>query len=233
MYPLTENQPKPLLKVADRPIIEHTVEKLAAVPEITETIIVTNSRFYSSFEAWLQVYSSPSPPKITLLNDGTFSNETRLGAVGDIHFALNSTALNDHLLVIAGDNLFGFALSEFINMFNREQKTLVAFYDFQDRGKLKKRYGVGVLDGNTVINFEEKPEQPKSSLAATCCYLISQDDLPQVQRALEEGKADRPGDFIRFLVNTSEVHAFVFTEHWFDIGSFESLKEAEEYYRKL
>ncbi len=228
LYPLTDSQPKPLLKVAGRPILNYILEKIAEVDPIEEVIIVTNNRFYPQFQEWLSAYSYVK--KIKLLNDGTNSNEDRRGAVGDIHFALGQENITTPLLVIAGDNLFGFNLQDFVNFFHQKNRTIVAFHDLKDKEKIKGRYGAAVLNHSLVLEFEEKPLQPRSTLAATACYLFHQQDLPLVEQSLIQGKADNPGELIRFLLQHSEVHGFVFEEPWFDVGSFESLKEAEEVY---
>lgn len=235
LYPLTKDQPKPLLKVAGKPIIEYILEKVQALKDVTEIYIITNARFHQHFHTWLDIYPSintnSTPPHITLINDGTVSNEDRLGAVGDIHFVLKQQKINEDLLVIAGDNLFGFSLRELISYYGKNgRKSLVAVHDLKDAEKVKGRYGVVLLNKSRIVDFEEKPQVPKSSLASTACYLFNKNDLRLVEQALRQGKADNPGDFIKFLVNTSEVHGFVFEEHCFDVGTFESLREAEELY---
>ena len=107
----------------------------------------------------------------------------------------------------------------------------MAFYDLKDLDKVRKRFGVGIMEGSKVIDFEEKPAQPKSSLAATACYVFKKDDLKLVEAAIERGYADNSGDLVRWLVKQSSMNGFVFDEHWFDIGSHESLQEADEFYR--
>lgn len=228
LHPLTENQPKPLLKIADKPIIEHILEKIKEVKEIKEILVVTNHRFYDHFRIWLNHYQYPKSIKI--IDDGTLSNDDRLGAVGDINYVLKEVEINEDLLVIAGDNLFGFSLKKFVEFFGSKKKSTVALYDLKDLEKVKGKYGVGVLNGTKLINFEEKPLRPSSSLAATACYIFNKEDLKLVQQSIEQGKADNPGDLVKFLVKNSEVHGFVFKEPWFDVGSFESLKAAEKAY---
>jgi glucose-1-phosphate thymidylyltransferase len=233
LYPLTENQPKPLLKVANRPIVEHILEKLKGADNIDEIMIVTNARFYDHFRVWLNHFDYPK--KIKIINDGTISNEDRLGAVGDINYVLKEEEINDDLLVIAGDNLFGFSLNNFINHFQQKNNSVVALHDLKDKNIVKNKFGVAMLcdQVSKVVNFEEKPANPKSTLAATACYVFHKDDLKHVEAAVEKGKADNPGDLVKYLVKESEVHGFVFANHWFDIGSIEGLKQAEEVYRKL
>ena len=226
LYPLTEHQPKSLLEVGGKPIIEHIMEKIRLVLNINEVFIVTNHRFFPHFQEWLNSHS-PTSPQIKLINDGSKSNEDRLGAVGDLHFVLNRYHLKDDLLVIAGDNLFGFSIAHFINYFNLKNKSLVAFHDLKDTEKVKGKYGVGILNGSKVLDFREKPLEPRSSLASTACYIFTKEDLQLVGESIKIGKADNPGDLVKYLVQKSEVHGFVFDEYWFDVGSFESLQAAE------
>jgi len=226
---LTLNQPKPLLKVGNKPIIEHILEKIEAVNEVEEVFVVTNARFYDHFRVWLNDYAFPK--KIKIINDGTISNDDRLGAVGDINFVLKEEEIRSDLLVIAGDNLFGFELNKLINQYQNNNKSIVAFRDLKDIDKVKGKFGVGILEASKIVDFEEKPLVPKSSLAATACYLFTKEDLKHVEKSIEQGKADNPGDLVKHLVKESEIHGFVFDEHWYDIGSFESLKEAEEVYK--
>lgn len=230
LYPLTENQPKPLLKVAGKPIVEHIIEKMRGVEELDEIFIVTNHRFYDHFRIWLNHYEYSK--KITIVDDGTLTNDDRLGAVGDINFVLKEKEIDDDVLVIAGDNLFGFSLKKFVDKFNEKSASIVAFCDLGDIEKVRNKFGVGILDGERLVNFEEKPNEPSSSLAATACYLFKRADLASIETAIEQGYADNSGDLVKWLVRKSFVSAFVFDEHWFDIGSFESLKHAEEVYSK-
>ncbi len=229
LYPLTERTAKPLLNVAGRPIIEHILEKIKVIKELSEVFIVTNDRFHEDFQQWAEKFDYPKTIKI--INDGTRDNEDRLGAVGDLHFVLKKENIDDDLLVIAGDNLFGFSMQEFLDFFRSRRKSVVAFRDLKNPEKVKKKYGVGILEGTKVVDFQEKPEEPKSALASTACYIFTQQDLKLVEDSLRKGKADNPGDLVKYLVAKSEMHGFVFREHWFDIGSFDSLREAEEVYR--
>ncbi|MFH1276021.1 MAG: nucleotidyltransferase family protein [Candidatus Woesearchaeota archaeon] len=231
LYPLTENTPKPLLEVGNKTILEHILNKLKDVKEIDEILIVTNHRFHHNFRSFL--LNLDYPKKIKLINDGTLNNNDRLGAVGDINFVIKEEDIKEDLMVIAGDNLFGFSLNHFAKLFQEKNTSVVAFRDLKDIELVRKRLGVGILEGTKVINFEEKPALPKSSLAATACYLFHKNDLPLVQTLVEQDKADNSGDLVRWLVKKSEVHGFVFDEHWYDIGSHEALKEADVAYKKL
>lgn len=229
LHPLTEDTPKHLLEVGGKPILEHVLEKVKSIQTINEVLIVTNHRFHHQFRVWLNHFEYPK--KIKLIDDGTISNETRLGAVGDLNFVLKEEEIDEDLLVIAGDNLFGFSLQNFLKFYQEKQNSILALRDLKDPEKIKNKYGTGILEESKVIQFQEKPSQPRSTLAATACYIFNKDDLKLVEQSIERGKADNPGDLVRYLVKESEVHGFVFDDHWFDIGSFESLEEAKEVYQ--
>lgn len=230
LYPLTENQPKPLLKVGNKTIIDHILSKLEAVKNLKQVYVVTNDKFYPAFIDWSKKIKSPL--NIKILNDTTKSNEDRLGAVGDIHFVVERENINEDLLVIAGDNLFGFPLYDFIDFFKNKNTSIVAFHDLKDRNKVKGKYGVGILEASKVVDFEEKPAAPRSSLASTACYLFQKNDLSHLRSLVKGGNVDAPGNLIKSLVERSEVHGFVFDEHWFDVGTFESLEEAKQVYEQ-
>lgn len=231
LYPLTRDIPKPLLKVGERSIIDHILAKLEEIKEIEEIYIVTNDKFDSTFVDWSKNFKHFF--NIKIINDGTKSNEDRLGAVGDIHFVVQQEKINDDLLVIAGDNLFGFSLLAFADFFRNKNSSVVAFHDLKNLELVKERYGVGILDGSKVVDFEEKPTAPKSSLASTACYFFKRNDLTHIQDLVKMGKVDAPGNLIKYLAQNSQIHGFVFDEHWFDVGSFESLEEAKKVYAEL
>ncbi|MEK6899524.1 MAG: nucleotidyltransferase family protein [Nanoarchaeota archaeon] len=230
LYPLTENQPKPLLSVGNDSILGHILSKLQDIASLKEVIIVTNKKFYPIFMDWVK--NTKIPLKVKILNDGTSSNEDRLGAIGDIHFTIQQENINEDLLVIAGDNLFGFSIAEFVKFFDKKKSSIVAFHDLKNPEKVKGKYGVGILKGSKVIEFEEKPLNPKSALASTACYLFKKEDLKLIEDAVKNEKADAPGNLIKYLTKHSEVYGFVFDQHWFDIGTFESLEEAKRTYEK-
>lgn len=227
LYPLTKNYPKHLLKVNGKPIIEYIVDKLLKMNNISGIYIVTNNRFYNFFEKWKNNYNQ----EIEIINDGTNSNKDRLGAIGNLFFAIKKKNINEDCLAIAGDNLFGFSLIKFVEFFQEKQTSIVAFLDLKEKDKVANRFGVGIIEENKLIGFEEKPENPKTTLASTACYVFKKEDFNHIENFLINEKADNSGDLINYLVNNSMVHAFVFDEHWFDVGTYESLKEAEEFYK--
>jgi glucose-1-phosphate thymidylyltransferase len=234
LYPLTKNQPKPLLKIGSKLMIEHIIDKINEVKEITDILIITNDKFYPNFVDWSKKFKQ-TEKNIAILNDKTKTNEERLGAVGDIYFAIKETKIDDDILVIGGDNLFEFSLKSFFDFSRRNKRSAIAVRDLGQKQKLAKKFGVVEVDkNNKLISFEEKPETPKSTLASTCCYLFTKEDIQEFKKCLEENKKpDNTGDFIRYLSEKKPVYAFIFKERWFDIGSIEQLEEANKTYREL
>ncbi len=230
LYPLTLDTPKPLLKVGGKAILEHILDKVEEVKTVSEVFVITNDKFYSHFMDWKKSYGGALA--VSVLNDETLSNEDRLGAVGDIDFVLQTQKIDDDVLVIAGDNLFGFSLKRFVDFFRLEKSSVVALRDLEDVEKVRKTFGVALLDGTRIVDFEEKPVVPKSTLASTACYLFSRGDLQMIPQLRREGKADNSGDLVTWLVNHSCVRGFVFSEHWFDVGTIGLLEQADEMYRR-
>ena len=231
LYPLTLNTPKPLLEVQGKPIIEHTINKIEKIEEVKYIYIITNQKFYTNFLNYLK--TKKFSKKIEVINDGTLTNEDRLGAVGDIQFAIKQKKINDDLLVIAGDNLFEFSLNNFVNYFKKKKNSVVAVRIAENKKDLAKKYGIVELDkNNKVIGFEEKPENPKTNLAATATYIFSKNDLIEFDNCMKEHKKpDNSGDFIKYLSQKKPVHGFVFKEQWFDIGSWGILEDAQKNYK--
>lgn len=225
LYPLTENQPKPLLPIGKKKLIEHILDKIKGLQEIKEVFIVTNARFYDTFRIWKNSYSYPK--KIILVNDGTVSKDDRLGAIGDINFVLREEDVNDDLLIIGGDNLFEDNLKKFLKIF-QEKGSSIMLDDVKELEKAKL-YGVVTLDKEQkIIRFMEKPPKPESTLVSTLIYAIKKEHLPLIQEAITNGFADHTGDFIGYLSRKEKVFGLKLSGRWFDIGSFESLKEAEK-----
>ncbi len=231
LYPLTIDTPKPLICIAGKPILERIVCMIEEIEGIDEIVVVANNKFFEKLSAWAQNHKSSK--KIRVLNDNTNSNEDRLGAVGDIHFAVRSESIDDDVLVIAGDNLFDFSLLSLFSFFDEKKASVVALHDLQERSKVAGKFGVAELaDDFRIVDFEEKPISPKSSLASTACYFFTKGDLQMLEDCIREHKApDNLGDFIRWLAKKRPVYGFVFTERWFDIGSHEQLKDADSHWR--
>lgn len=233
LYPLTKERPKPLLPIAGKPIIEHIIAHLDPVPRIREIFVVTNDRFYSLFRQWEKRFSSRF--FIEVINDGTRSNEDRLGAIGDVHFAVRHANLDDDVLVIGGDNLFDFDLTEAAEEFVRRRRSVIGVYDMKDPCKVARLYGVVKIDkAGRVIKLDEKPEKPASALISTAIYFFCREDVQELNRCIESGyNPDNSGDFIRYLAGIREVYAHAFHGVWYDIGSSEQYEAANNQYTKM
>lgn len=223
LRPLTDTWAKELLPVAGRPIIDRILDKIAAVREVDEVHVVTNARKASAFRAWGR------DKGVHIHDDGTLTNDDRLGAIGDMLFVVEHAGLDDDLLVIAGDNLFEFAIADLV-AFWRDKGTASAVA-VRDVGSLElaSHYGVVELeDDGRIHSFVEKPADPVSSLAATATYVFHRDHAHLLRPYLEgEHGSDQPGRFVGWLHRHEPVYGWVFDETWFDIGNHEQLLEAD------
>ncbi len=226
LYPLTLDNPKPLLPVGGSPLLDYTLDKLEELDGLDEIYVITNDKFYPKFKMWAAKQERSF--NIKIINDCTKTNEDRLGAVGDTYYVIKQENIDDDLLLIAGDNLFEFSLKAMYAMFKEKKKTVFALCDLKDPAKLSKKFGVvEINENNKVIGFEEKPEQPKTTYASTACYIFSKDDLSKLKE-LAENAPDNLGEIIIFLYQKSEVFGIPFKETWIDIGSLEQYKEADK-----
>jgi glucose-1-phosphate thymidylyltransferase len=229
LYPLTKTIPKPLIKVGGQCLLEYIFPTLNTIKG--KIFIVTNDKFYNYFLDWSKNLKRRFDENLlNIINNGTKDEETRLGAIGDINFVIEKEKIDDDLLVIAGDNF----LSEFFNGFidfGKEKNTpILAIYDVKDLEKMKKYSEVDIDKNNQIIFFEEKPENPKSTYAGIALYYYPRQTLPLIKKYLEEdNNKDQPGRFIEWLYKQTPVFTWKFPGVWFDVGTHESLKEAEEF----
>lgn len=229
LYPITKQIPKPLLPIVGKPMIEYILDKISLIDDIDKIFIVTNKKFYPHFQLWQErikaagVYDKP----VIVINDNTIQEGAKLGAVGDMKFVIDNQKIEDDILVIGGDNLFEFNLNDFVEYFKEKQKNIVALHDLKDREAVKKFSIVELNPENKLIDFKEKPQDPKTTLIAICCYLFKKKTLPRIGEYIEKGNnPDAPGYFIEWLYENDEVYGWVFSESWFDIGSVEQFEEA-------
>jgi glucose-1-phosphate thymidylyltransferase len=232
LHPLTRDLPKPLIAVGGKPILEHILGKIGEVPVVEGVLLVTNARFTSHFEDWKTGFHWGKP--IEVLNDGTTSNENRLGAVGDIYFALKEKGINEEVLVVGGDNLFEFDLRKAWAFFEDKGSSVVGLYNMGDKAKVAGLYGVVSIDeASRIVDFEEKPKHPKSALISTALYFLTRQDVETLKDYIEKRNSpDNLGDFIRYLIKRCSVFGYVFGEKWFDIGSHEEYERANDYFSK-
>jgi glucose-1-phosphate thymidylyltransferase len=229
LRPLTETIKKELLPVGGRPIIDWIVDRIENVAEIDEIHVVTNHRFAGDLQAWAEQRGG-----ITVHDDGTTSNEDRLGAIGDLRLSIEQGRLQgDDLLVIAGDNLFDYSLADYVGWWRgKGTASAVAVRRIPDR-ELIKQYGViAVDDEDRIVSFVEKPEDPRSDLAATATYIFHREHAPRVQEYLEGGNSpDQPGRFVAWLASREPVYGYPFEGLWMDIGDRDQLLEADNLLR--
>lgn len=228
---LTKNFPKPLLKIGSSTILGRMLDDIDAIDDITEHVIITNHKFAPIFEQWAteQHYSK----KITIIDDGTSTNETRLGAVCDLLFAMEKLSIDDDMLVVAADNLLFFSFQEFVD-FAKEKGTSCIMCHEQPSIEKLQRTGVVELDGqNRVLGMEEKPEVPKSHWAVPPFYIYLKKDLELVRHSVENGCGkDAPGNLAHYMVEHAVMHAWPMSAGRFDIGSLDTYYEAIEKYGK-
>lgn len=228
LYPLTENFPKPLLKVGDKPILDWLMEDLDQTGLINEYIVVTNHKFAPIFEEWAKQRTD-----VTVIDDGTSSNETRLGAVRDIELGIRSRGVQENLLVMAGDNLLSFSLKGFLDYFREKGTTCIMRFYQPDLNKLHKSGVAEVDDQGRILSMEEKPAQPKSHWCCPPFYIYRKEDLPLVSAGIAAGcGTDAPGSFIAWLCTQTVVHAWEMPGCRYDIGNLESYQEVQRIFEK-
>lgn len=235
LYPLTLTKAKPLLDIAGKPMIEWLADHLLTTENISKVYIVTNSKFADDFQNWAKDYEQRTKKfSFVVVNDGSTSDKDKLGAIGDINLVLTRENLaGDDLLVLAGDNLFSDSLEGFVN-FAKTTEATVAVYDVGSLEANKKYGAVTVADDSTITSFEEKPEKPKTSLAAIAVYYYSKAVLPLFTTYIAAGNnPDQPGRFLQWLYTRRPVKTYQIKGLWLDIGSKETLEEANETFAKF
>lgn len=223
LYPLTENFPKPLLEVGNKTILDWLVDDLADTTEIDEFVVISNHKFAQHFESWRKSKVQGNFCKITVLDDGTSTNETRLGAVKDIQLAVERLALADDLLVMAGDNLLDFSLSQFVQFAKAKGTSCVMCHEENELAKQQKTAIITVDTENRITSYEEKPKAPRGNLAVPPFYCYRACDAKRIQEALEDGCGyDAPGSFAAWLSKKTEMHAYQMPGKRYDIGDISS-----------
>lgn len=234
LYPLTKNRPKPLLPVGEIPIVERICRQLENLSDLNAIHLVTNHTFAGAYDAWLRDYERrrSSPPTLTIHDDGSTTPESRLGAIGDLQFVIERAAIEDDLLVIAGDNLIDDGLEGFVS-FARAKGAVVGLKDFQDPGKVRLYGVVEVNDERQVIGFEEKPAVPRSTLVGVGLYYFPRRTLPLVSRYLAQGHSkDAPGYYLQWFHREAPLYGYVLDGDWYDIGDLDSYHRADERMRR-
>ena len=227
---LTKNFPKPLLKIGQSTILGRMLDDIDRINEIDEHVIVTNHKFAHIFEQWAKEQSYTKP--ITIIDDGTETNETRLGAVCDLLLAMEKCQINDDMLVVAADNILYFSFQEFVDFAHEKQTSCIMCHEQPSIEKLQRTGVIVVDDQMRVLNMEEKPQEPKSHWAVPPFYIYTKSDLDLVRHSVENGCGkDAPGNLAHYMADHTTLHAWPMSAGRFDIGSLDTYKEAQELFK--
>ena len=234
LYPLTHTRPKPLLPVAGKPMIDHVLDNLAGLPGLDRVLVVTNAKFAGQFQTWADAYrASKARLDFTIVNDGSTDDTNKLGAIGDLHLVLTRERVDDDLVVVAGDNLFSEPLRGY-GEFCRDRKTpVLGVYDVGNLEEVKKYNSISIDAAGQITFFEEKPKQPTSTLTGIALYYYPRSVLPLIHQYIAEGNnPDQPGRLVQWLYPRVPVLTWKVPGTWFDIGSKETLEEANRIFAR-
>ncbi len=234
LYPLTLTQPKPLLPVAGQPMVEYVLDNLAPIGGIDRIYVVTNAKFATHFQKWADSYrANKAQLNFTIVNDGSTDDGNKLGAIGDIHFVLQQQQVDDDLIVVAGDNLFSQKLGAFGEFCRQKNAPVVAVYDVKDLEQIKKYNAMSLAPDGHITFFEEKPKNPTSTLTAIALYYYPRSTIPLIKQYVAEGNnPDQPGRLVQWLYPRVPVYTWTVPGLWYDLGSKETLQEADRIFRK-
>ena len=234
LYPLTENQPKPLLPVAGKPMIEYVLDNIAPIGGIDRVFVVTNAKFAAHFQKWADNYrATKSKLEFTIVNDQSTDDTNKLGAIGDLHLVLTKENVDDDLIVVAGDNLFSQSVEEFGKFCREKNAPVLAVYDVGSLEEIKKYNSISMDDEGKITFFEEKPKNPTSTLTGIALYFYPKATLPLIKQYITEGNnPDQPGRLVQWLYPKMPVYTWTVPGLWFDIGSKESLEEANKIFAR-
>ncbi len=227
LYPLTEHFPKPLLPVQYKTILDWLIDDMDTLGEIDEYVVISNHKFVHHFETWAKTKSQ----KVTIVDDGTSSNETRLGAVKDIQFAIDKLGLNDDMLVIAGDNLLDFSLTEFIKYAKIKNSSCIMRYYEPSAQKLLECGVVTIDENDKILEMTEKSTTPATHWCCPPFYYYIKEDVKLIQKGIDSGcGTDAPGSYIAWLCKQTTIHAMEMPGKRYDIGNLESYENVQKEY---
>lgn len=222
LYPLTLNTPKALLTLNGVTLLDYLMEKVADIDVIDEVILVSNDKFYNNFLEWKNTYTGNK--KITVLNDGTSTNESRLGAIGDTQFAIDKLGIDEEIMLLVSDNYFTFSLKDFYDFYQKKQGDCLLVSEFDDLEYLGKNFAcVKVGENDRIIGMVEKPGGiPDTNIGAYASYIYTKDSVKMIKQYLDEGNnKDAPGNFPAWLYKRKPVYAYSFVGECYDIGTIE------------
>ena len=234
LYPLTLTQPKPLLPVAGQPMVEYVLDNLAPIGGIDRIYVVTNNKFAGHFQKWSEQYrATKSKLNFTIVNDGSTDDTNKLGAIGDINYVLKTQNVDDDLIVVAGDNLFSKKLEGFGQFCREKNAPVLALYDVGNLEEIKKYNSVTMDSAGKITFFEEKPKNPTSTLTGIALYYYPKSTIPLIRQYIDEGNnPDQPGRLVQWLYPRTPVYTWKVPGIWYDIGSKETLEEANKIFAK-
>jgi glucose-1-phosphate thymidylyltransferase len=235
LYPLTLTRPKPLLDVAGKPMIEHVLDNIAPIPGIDRVYVVTNAKFAEQFQQWADHYrATKAKLNFTIINDGSTDDSNKLGAIGDLNLVLERERIDDDLIVVAGDNLFSQSVEEFGQHCRSKGAPVLAVYDVGNLEEIKKYNAITIDPDGRITYFEEKPKQPQSTLTGIALYYYPKATLPLIRQYVAEGNnPDQPGRLVEWLYKRTPFYTWRVPGTWFDIGSKETLEEANRIFGEL
>lgn len=230
LYPLTENQPKPLLTVGNKTILDWLIDDIDEAGLVDEYIVISNHKFARHFQDW----ANTKPQKITVVDDGTSTNETRLGAVCDIQFAIEQLNLDDDMLVIAGDNLLDFSLQRFVHYAHQKQTSCIMRFWETDEQRLLKCGVVTIDEQDRILRMTEKSPTPETHWCCPPFYYYTRQDAHLVKKGIENGcGTDAPGSYIAWLCTQTPVHAMEMPGKRYDIGNLQSYQQVQKNYKGI
>jgi glucose-1-phosphate thymidylyltransferase len=234
LYPLTLTQPKPLLPVAGKPMVDHVLDNLTSISGIDRVYIVTNAKFADHFQEWADDYRAKKKAiDFTIVNDGSTDDTNKLGAIGDLYLVITREKVDDDIIVVAGDNLFSENLGDFGKFARHKNAPVLAVYDVGNLEEIRKYNAISMDQDGKITFFEEKPKQPKSTITGIALYYYPRATVPLIKQYIAEGNnPDQPGRLVQWFYPRTPVYTWRVPGIWYDIGSKEALEEANRVFAK-